>query len=100
MESNGRGDDKVFEAEPEFDEDCNPLPKFFLNLPYPYMNGYLHLGHTYSYMRGEVLARYKRMRGYNVLFPFAFHCTGSPIVSAADCRPGQRTRAQTDQDHG
>ncbi|MDI6888808.1 MAG: leucine--tRNA ligase [Methanocellales archaeon] len=57
--------------------------KCFVNFPYPYMNGFFHLGHTFSLMRAEVFARYKRMRGYNVLFPFAFHCTGTPIIAAA-----------------
>lgn len=68
---------KIFEADP------SDKPKFFVNFPYPYMNGYLHLGHAFSLMRVEVYARYKRMQGYNVLFPFAFHCTGTPIVAAA-----------------
>ena len=58
-------------------------PKFFLTTPYPYVNGLLHIGHTYTYMRVEAFARYKRMRGFNVLFPFAFHATGSPIDTAA-----------------
>ncbi len=69
----------IFEAEPEEEQ-----KKYFLNFPYPYMNGYMHLGHAYTFLRVEVFARYKRMQGYNVLLPFAFHCTGSPIVSAAD----------------
>ncbi len=70
---------KIFEAEPEKGKE-----KYFLNFPYPYMNGYMHLGHAYTLLRVDVYARYKRMKGFNVLFPFAFHCTGSPIVSAAD----------------
>src|SRR3989344_454219 len=57
--------------------------KFFVNAPYPYINGYLHLGHLYTYMRVEVLARYKRMQGFNVLYPQGWHATGSPIVNAA-----------------
>ncbi len=57
--------------------------KFFLTFPYPYMNGYLHLGHFYSIMRAEVMARYKRLQGCNVLFPQGWHCTGSPIESVA-----------------
>lgn len=67
--------------------------KFFVNFPYPYMNGFLHLGHGFSLMRVEVFARYKRMMGYNVLFPFGFHCTGTPIIAAAqriaEHEPGQ-----------
>ena len=70
---------RIFEAEPK-----EGKKKFFVNFPYPYMNGYMHLGHAYTLLRLDVFARYKRMKGYNVLFPFAFHCTGSPIVSAAD----------------
>ncbi|VVB81442.1 Leucine--tRNA ligase [uncultured archaeon] len=66
-----------------FESDANDKPKFMLTTPYPYANGLLHIGHTYTYMRVEAFARYKRMKGYNVLFPFAFHATGSPIDTAA-----------------
>ena len=58
--------------------------KFFINAPYPYVNSILHIGHLYTYMRAEAFARYKRMQGFNVLFPQAWHATGSPIVSAAN----------------
>merc|ERR1712170_201346 len=47
------------------------------------MNGRLHLGHVFTYSKAEFYARYKRIRGYNVLFPFAFHCTGMPISASA-----------------
>lgn len=57
--------------------------KFFVNFPYPYMNGRLHLGHAYSLTKAEFYARYKSLKGYNVLFPFGFHCTGMPICAAA-----------------
>ncbi len=59
-------------------------PKFFVTFPYPYMNGYFHIGRAFSGIRAEVLTRYKLMQGYNALFPFAFHCTGTPIVAAAE----------------
>ena len=72
-------DKKLFEVKPDSTE-----KKFFVNFPYPYMNGYLHLGHGFTLMRAEMAARYRRMRGDNVLFPFAFHCTGTPIVAAAE----------------
>ena len=68
---------KAFEARPD------KRPKFFVTFPYPYMNGYLHVGHFYSLMRVEAMARYKRLRGFNVLFPQGWHCTGSPIEAAA-----------------
>jgi len=70
---------RIFEADPE-----PGMKKYFVNFPYPYMNGYLHIGHAFSLMRLEILARYKRLTGYNVLWPFAFHCTGTPIVAAAE----------------
>ncbi|MCD1294756.1 leucine--tRNA ligase [Methanocella sp. CWC-04] len=60
------------------------MPKYFITFPYPYMNGYFHIGRAFSGMRAEVLGRYKLMQGFNVLFPFAFHCTGTPIVAAAE----------------
>ncbi|MDD3420725.1 MAG: leucine--tRNA ligase [Methanocellales archaeon] len=81
---------RIFEAEIDTSK-----KKFFVNFPYPYMNGYFHLGHTFSLMRVEVFARYKRMQGYNVLFPFAFHCTGTPIIAAAQ-RIAENEKAQTD----
>jgi len=58
--------------------------KYFVNFPYPYMNGHLHVGHSFSLLRLEFMARYMRMKGRSVLFPFAFHSTGMPIVAAAE----------------
>ena len=61
-----------------------PGKKFFGNFPYPYMNGYLHLGHAFSLSKLEFASAYHRLRGVNVLLPFAFHCTGMPIKASAD----------------
>lgn len=47
------------------------------------MNGSLHLGHAFSMTKCDFNAWYKRICGYNVLFPFAYHCTGMPIAAAA-----------------
>ncbi|MDP3881416.1 MAG: leucine--tRNA ligase [Nanoarchaeota archaeon] len=68
---------KVFEAVPD------KRNKFFINFPYPYINGHLHLGHAFSVTRVDVAARYKRMNGFNVLFPQGWHCTGTPVWAAA-----------------
>ncbi|HIQ10002.1 MAG TPA: leucine--tRNA ligase, partial [Euryarchaeota archaeon] len=71
-------DARIFEA------DADPSkPKIFVTFPYPYVNGDGHLGHLYTQLHAEFYARYKRMKGYNVLFPQGFHATGQPIVAAA-----------------
>ena len=57
---------------------------FFVTFPYPYMNGRLHLGHAFSLTKAEFSARFQRLNGKNVLFPFGFHCTGMPIQAAAN----------------
>eukprot|EP01130_Rhizamoeba_saxonica_P015728 TRINITY_DN7107_c0_g1_i1.p1 TRINITY_DN7107_c0_g1~~TRINITY_DN7107_c0_g1_i1.p1 ORF type:complete len:1043 (-),score=331.95 TRINITY_DN7107_c0_g1_i1:27-3155(-) len=51
--------------------------------PYPYMNGRLHLGHSFTLSKVEFDTGYQRMKGKKALFPFAFHCTGMPIASCA-----------------
>lgn len=68
---------KVFEANPEEKD------KIFVNFPFPYVNGPLHLGHAFTLTRLDVFARFKRMQGFNVLFPMAFHATGEPIIGVA-----------------
>lgn len=57
--------------------------KFMITFPYPYMNGKLHLGHLYSLSKADFYSYYMRLKGYNALFPFAFHCTGMPISASA-----------------
>ncbi|KXH71052.1 MAG: hypothetical protein AM326_03970 [Candidatus Thorarchaeota archaeon SMTZ-45] len=71
--------DRVFEADPD-----SKRKKFFLTVPYPYPNGALHIGHGRTYTVGDLIARYKRMRGYNVLYPMASHITGTPILGMVD----------------
>jgi leucyl-tRNA synthetase len=71
--------DRIFEADPE-----PKRPKFFITVPYPYANGALHIGHGRTYTVGDLIARYKRMRGYNVLFPMASHMTGTPILGIVE----------------
>src|SRR5438874_3625610 len=58
-------------------------PKWYSTVPYPYMNGFQHLGFGTSFLRAEFQSRYRRMLCYNVLHPQAFHCTGLPILGAA-----------------
>jgi len=57
--------------------------KFFVTFPYPYMNGRLHLGHGFSFSKSEFAARFWRLKGKNVLWPFGLHVTGTPIAACA-----------------
>jgi leucyl-tRNA synthetase len=58
--------------------------KYMCTFPYPYMNGRLHLGHTFSLSKCEFAVRYQRMKGKVSLFPFGLHCTGMPIKACSD----------------
>jgi leucyl-tRNA synthetase len=60
------------------------IKKKFITFPYPYMNGILHLGHAYTLLSADIQARYYKMKGYEVLFPFGFHGSGMPIVACAN----------------
>jgi leucyl-tRNA synthetase len=50
---------------------------------FPYVNAPQHIGHLRTYGTADALARYKRMRGFNVLYPMAFHGTGTPVLAFA-----------------
>ncbi len=67
--------------EPEIDESKE---KFFFTIPYPYTSGALHIGHGRTYVVGDVIVRYKKLSGFNVLWPMAFHVTGTPILAISD----------------
>ena len=58
-------------------------PKFFIHFAYPGISGYLHIGHMRGFTYSDVIARYKAMHGYNVIFPAGFHASGIPSVSLA-----------------
>ena len=75
---------KEYETDRKVDANGKEREKFFVTFPYPYMNGRLHLGHAFSLTKAEFTARYQRLLGKNVLFPFGFHCTGMPIQAAAN----------------
>lgn len=70
---------RAFSADPD-----QKREKKFVTFPFPYMNGPLHIGHAFTSVRVDAFARFKRMQGYDVLFPWAWHWTGQPIVAAAE----------------
>jgi len=57
--------------------------KFFIHFAYPGVSGYLHIGHMRGFTYCDIFARYKRMMGYNVLFPAGFHASGIPSIGFA-----------------
>ncbi|MFH0711266.1 MAG: class I tRNA ligase family protein, partial [Candidatus Aenigmatarchaeota archaeon] len=67
-----------------FETDLSKKPKFFLTIPYPYVNGGMHIGAGFTFLRGDTYTRFKRMNGFNTLYPQAFHATGEPIVGAIE----------------
>ncbi|HQI54927.1 MAG TPA: leucine--tRNA ligase, partial [Methanothrix soehngenii] len=75
---------RIWEENAIFEPEPDERQKFLLTIPYPYLNGNLHAGHTRTFTIGDAYARYKRMRGYNVLFPMGFHATGTPIVGLSE----------------
>ncbi|MDI6721597.1 MAG: class I tRNA ligase family protein, partial [Candidatus Aenigmarchaeota archaeon] len=70
---------KIFESNTDKNK-----KKLFTSLIIPYVNGRMHIGHSYTFTRTDIYARFRRMHGYNVLLAQGFHATGEPIVGAIE----------------
>lgn len=70
-------------------------PIYSIDTPPPTVNGKIHIGHIFSYSQAEVMARYKRMKGFNVFYPFGFDDNGLPTERLVEKTHGIKAHETT-----
>ena len=75
---------KIYEFKPDDRE------IYSIDTPPPTVNGKIHIGHIFSYSQAEMIARYKRIRGYNVFYPFGFDDNGLPSERLVEKEQGKK----------
>ena len=77
-------ENKVYEFKPDQRE------VFSIDTPPPTVNGKIHIGHIFSYSQTEMIARYKRLREYNIFYPFGFDDNGLPSERLVEKEQGKK----------
>lgn len=77
-------ENKIYEFKPDNRE------VYSIDTPPPTVSGNIHIGHIFSYSQTEMMARYKRLRGYNVFYPFGFDDNGLPSERLVEGEQGKK----------
>ena len=87
---------KIFEANVD-----KKKKKFFTSNIIPYVNGNIHIGHSFTYTRVDAYARFKRMQGFNTCLAQGFHATGEPIIGTVKrLKKGDKDQIETFKVYG
>ncbi len=102
-EAEGKWQKQWTERETFRTDNSDPRPKYYVLEMFPYPSGRIHMGHVRNYAMGDVVARYKRARGFNVLHPMGWDAFGMPAENAAmqnKSHPAKWTYANIDTMRG
>lgn len=77
-------ENKIYEFKPDKRE------IYSIDTPPPTVSGSIHIGHIFSYSQTEMIARYKRLRGYNIFYPFGFDDNGLPSERLVEKEQGKK----------
>lgn len=77
-------ENKIYEFKPD------QRKIYSIDTPPPTVNGKIHIGHIFSYSQTEMIARYKRLRGYNIFYPFGFDDNGLPSERLVEKEQGKK----------
>ena len=73
-----------------YDFNLDQREVYSIDTPPPTVNGKIHIGHIFSYTQTEMIARYKRLSGYNVFYPFGFDDNGLPSERLVEKEQGKK----------
>lgn len=83
---------KLWEHEKTYATPRDSKPVFSIDTPPPTVSGSLHIGHIFSYTQTDIIARYKRMSGFSVFYPFGFDDNGLPTERFVEKKRGIRAQ--------